>query len=145
MLVRLLGRELLHAGLVLGFGLRLLDFAMANRFEPRGLFTLALLFRPASLLFRSQARLLGGAALGLLTSAPLGFRPSPAVPLLFLLFDPVLLEAHELFEREENGAFFLFGHRRFLNLARQRVGPARIRARTSRIAIAKACRQALEP
>src|SRR5690606_1907962 len=112
LLVGLLRGHRLQPGLVLGLRLGFLDLPLADGLEARGLFLAALLLRPACVFFLTQAALLGFACGALRRGLRLGLGASPGFLLLFLRLDPVFLKVHELLEREENRAFFLFGHER---------------------------------
>jgi len=111
-LVLLLVLHLLHARLILCIEPGLLDLAVTNGLEACGLFTRTLLFG-AALLFNGAK-----AGLFLLTHAAVGLGADArslllgAALLVFFLTNSVFFEIHQLFEREEDGAFFLFGHER---------------------------------
>ncbi|HEY6729245.1 MAG TPA: hypothetical protein VI197_34780 [Polyangiaceae bacterium] len=108
--VLLLRSHRLEARVMLGFGLGLLDFCVSDGFEPGGFFPAALLFAATSFFFFSQPALFGCtcSAFGGLSGLPL--RAGFGFFLGFFFLDPVFLKVHQLFEREKNRAFFLFGH-----------------------------------
>ncbi|MEO7032819.1 MAG: hypothetical protein ABI335_03300 [Polyangiaceae bacterium] len=118
-----------HARAMLGFRASFLKFAVADGFEARGLFFAALLFGAASLFFGSEATLFGvaGGPLGAGFGFSLGARDGLFVGLFF--FDPILFQAHQFFEREENRAFLLFGHIRVSLNPSRRVGASRYTTR----------------
>ncbi|HEU5075706.1 MAG TPA: hypothetical protein VFU02_16045 [Polyangiaceae bacterium] len=108
--VLLLGSHRLEPRMMLGFGSGFLDFCLSDGFEPRRLFPASLLFVATSFLFFSEPALFGrprgafGSFSGLAFCASFGFF------LCLFFLDPVFLKVHQLFEREKNRAFFLFGH-----------------------------------
>src|SRR5262249_17327047 len=105
-LVLLLLGHRFHARALLGLDAGLFDLAVADRIEPRGFFLLALLFIAAAVLLGLEARsfVLTCATLGVCLCLDLGLHPTPLV--VVLLLDAVLLEIHQLLERERTELSF---------------------------------------
>src|SRR5262249_55563595 len=96
--------------LILGFMSRFLDFAMADGFEASLLFARPLLVLTTALCLRVEAGFFSLARSSFGIEARLEFRLFLALLFVLLLLDAILFEVHQLFEGEENGALFLFGH-----------------------------------
>src|SRR5262249_14603086 len=110
MFVRLLRGHRLHARAVLGFGASLLDLAVLDGLEARGLFLAALLFGAARFFLFAEAALFRFASCALGGGAGICFRAGARLLVGLFFLDAVFLKVHELLEREENRAFLLFGH-----------------------------------
>src|SRR5207248_614010 len=105
--VRLLAVHGLHAGLILRFEARLLHFGVPDRFEPRRFFTRACFFTALALVLGAKATFFffALAAFGLHPRLRLDLFAPATVVVLFL--DPILLEVHQLLEREKDRALLL--------------------------------------
>ncbi|MGC4091447.1 MAG: hypothetical protein QM756_26925 [Polyangiaceae bacterium] len=95
---------------MLGFVAGLLDFPVTDSLEAGGLLARALFLGATAIFFLAEGALFSFAGGALGRGAGVGLLASAALLLRLFLFDPVLLEVHQLFEREENRAFLLFGH-----------------------------------
>src|SRR5262249_8905861 len=112
-LVMLLRTHRVEASALLGFDAGFLDLAVLDGVEARRLFAHALLLAATTLFFGSNPRLfrLARSLLGL-DARPLGGCCCGG-PIGLLAPDAILLEAHQLFEREQDRAFLLFRHDRW--------------------------------